>query len=122
MTSGAKPAPGGWRAGSRSIRCGRGLGHSNISQTSTYLSTTFEAQHDVMGAFDERLASLHNLLTGSVQGGESATRPDTQASNIILGKHHRRRSGDGQLRLGVQEVPGSNPGIPTNLSTMGEPV
>jgi integrase len=49
------------------------LGHANISQTSTYLATTFQTQHDAMRAFEQQ-RGLQPLATGSVTGGRNSPR------------------------------------------------
>jgi hypothetical protein len=41
------------------------LGHSNISQTSTFLESTLKGQHDAMRRFDEQRGA------GAVQDGEN---------------------------------------------------
>ena len=44
------------------------LGHSNISQTSTYLSGTAQTQHDAMAAYEKRACNL--LATDVGTGGQ----------------------------------------------------
>lgn len=45
------------------------LGHTNITQTSTYLSGTQQTQHNAMRQFEERKAALQNLATVSETPG-----------------------------------------------------
>jgi hypothetical protein len=50
------------------------LGHTNISQTSTYLGTTMKTQHDAMAAFETHRAALQKLATAAQKGGRRRTR------------------------------------------------
>lgn len=45
------------------------LGHTNISQTSTYLESTFAGQHDAMRRFEEARGRGYMLTTRAVQAG-----------------------------------------------------
>ncbi|MGB2716506.1 MAG: tyrosine-type recombinase/integrase, partial [Vicinamibacterales bacterium] len=46
------------------------LGHSNISQTSTYLECQVHGQNDVMRRFEERQATLQKLATEAGTSGD----------------------------------------------------
>ena len=67
------------------------LGHSNISQTSTYLESTFAGQHEAMRAFEERQAALQKIASGGGTGqqtealGAKVGNSNTQANTQ---KHH----------------------------------
>lgn len=56
------------------------LGHSNISQTSTYLASTFQTQHDEMKAFETRQATLQRIATKVGKGRHKRSRTDTEQS------------------------------------------
>ena len=66
------------------------LGHSNISQTSTYLETQTVGQNDVMRQYEERRETLQKLANASGKSGHKRARTavmrDKQAS-IGTGKH-----------------------------------
>ena len=47
------------------------LGHSNISQTSTYLAGTAQTQHDAMAAYENR---LQRFATEAGTGGQTRAR------------------------------------------------
>ena len=51
------------------------LGHSNISQTSTYLSGTIKTQHDAMRQFEERRVTLQKFANEVVTGGRKRLSP-----------------------------------------------
>jgi hypothetical protein len=66
------------------------LGHTNISQTSTYLATTTAGEHEAMRRFEERQGRLTSLDTAggappptASHEGESAT----SATNNDTVKH-----------------------------------
>jgi integrase len=67
------------------------LGHANISQTSTYLESTFAGQHDAMRAFEERQAGLQKIAseveTGHQTEALNATHANTETHNVSA-KHH----------------------------------
>ena len=48
------------------------LGHTTIAQTSTYLAETMQTQHDAMRQFEERRATLQELVTDSRTGGRKS--------------------------------------------------
>lgn len=48
------------------------LGHSNISQTSTYLAGTSTTQHDAMTAYEARRAAVQRRATDSKTGGRKS--------------------------------------------------
>ena len=47
----------------------RWLGHSNVAQTSTYLSGTPASEHDAMRQYEERLAAVQRRATEARKGG-----------------------------------------------------
>ena len=51
------------------------LGHSNISQTSTYLSGTMQTQHDAMAAYEARVAAVQQRATDAQKDGRKS--PET---------------------------------------------
>jgi hypothetical protein len=66
-------------AGSRWMEAGvplatiqKWLGHTNIAQTSTYLSTTTAGEHEAMRRFEERIGRLIPIDTESVTPPPSA--------------------------------------------------
>ncbi len=63
------------------------LGHSNISQTSTYLSGTAQTQHNAMAAYETR---LQRVATRAGKGGQkwprSAARRDKKPSKTAVGR------------------------------------
>ena len=54
------------------------LGHTSISQTSTYLAGTMKTQHDAMRQFDARRAPLQPLATDVGTGGQRRPQLDTR--------------------------------------------
>ena len=67
------------------------LGHANISQTSTYLESTFASQHEATRAFEDRQARLQQIATGSETGVQNPILTDTTANRNIqkhTQKHH----------------------------------
>jgi integrase len=66
------------------------LGHANISQTSTYLESTFAGQHEVMRAFEER-RGVQQSATPSETGGRKVPLDDMDANRNAqetTEKHH----------------------------------
>ncbi len=66
------------------------LGHANISQTSTYLESTFATQHEAMRAFEERRGVQQSATPEGNQGRKvlsEATDANTEAQNVSA-KHH----------------------------------
>lgn len=65
------------------------LGHTNISQTSTYLAGTIQTQHDAMAAFEARRAVCNDLATDAGSQGQvtspAATQQDKNASKTTVG-------------------------------------
>jgi integrase len=61
------------------------IGHANISQTSTYLESTFADQHDAMRAFEER-RGVQQSATPSEQRALKVQRADTMPTTEAL-KH-----------------------------------
>ncbi len=65
------------------------LGHTNISQTSAYLSGTERTSHTAMQQYEERKATLQNLATTNGLGGQdrpqAATGADEKPSKTIEG-------------------------------------
>lgn len=63
----------------------RWLGHSNIAQTSTYLSGTPASEHDAMKAYEARLTAVQQRATDARTGGRksppAAVRPDRKPKN-----------------------------------------
>ena len=58
------------------------LGHTNIAQTSTYLSGTMKTQHDAMRQFEERrAAALQPIATNVGTGGPERSQPDISRHN-----------------------------------------
>ncbi len=55
----------------------RWLGHSNVSQTSTYLAGTQTSEHDAMTRFEAQQAALQRIATKVGKGGQ--TRPRSAA-------------------------------------------
>jgi integrase len=54
------------------------LGHANISQTSTYLESTFQGQHEAMRQFEERrAAALQPVATESGTGAQTSASSGT---------------------------------------------
>jgi integrase len=53
------------------------LGHTNISQTSTYLESTFASHHDAMRAFEERQARSQPIASEAGTGGDRGAPPVT---------------------------------------------
>src|SRR5207237_7806107 len=51
----------------------RWLGHSNISQTSTYLSGTATTEHEAMARFEARQTALQQFATEAGTGGQTKT-------------------------------------------------
>ena len=47
------------------------LGHTNIAQTSTYLSGTIKTQHDAMRQYEKRRATLQQFATDVATGGRN---------------------------------------------------
>lgn len=75
-------------AGSRWMEAGvplatiqRWLGHTNISQTSTYLSTTTHGEHEAMRRFEERLGRLTPIDTEVGTPPRGGGQSDTMANN-----------------------------------------
>jgi integrase len=68
------------------------LGHANISQTSTYLATTFQTQHDAMRAFEQQ-RELQPLATGSGTGGRNSPRSAEKADGRTLENMNGNDSG-----------------------------
>jgi integrase len=66
------------------------LGHSNISQTSTYFATTFEAQHDVMRALRRATCQLATTCNGFRNRGANSATIRHRGIRNYSGKHHRR--------------------------------
>ena len=66
------------------------LGHTNIAQTSTYLSGTLKTQHDAMAAFDAYRAGVQRRGTKSKTGGrkspQSAVMVDTKTNKTAVGR------------------------------------
>jgi integrase len=63
------------------------LGHSNIRQTSTYLSTTTAGEHEAMRRFEERIGRLTPIDT------EGATPPETtQHGEMTEGEVHQQNA------------------------------
>jgi integrase len=52
----------------------RWLGHSNVSQTSTYLAGTQTSEHDAMARFEAQQAALQRIATEGQKRGQKATR------------------------------------------------
>src|SRR6185295_4328251 len=81
-------------AGSRWMEAGvplatiqKWLGHTNIRQTSTYLSTTTAGEHEAMRRFEERIGRLTPIDT------EGATPPETtQRGEMTEGKEHQQNA------------------------------
>lgn len=67
------------------------LGHSNISQTSTYLESQAIGQNDLMRRFEERQATLQKIANAGAASGHKQARKalmrDKRASTAA-GKHH----------------------------------
>jgi hypothetical protein len=64
------------------------LGHANISQTSTYLESTFAGQHEAMRAFEQR---LQRIATPGATGDQNPPPDATIANSATLettAKHH----------------------------------
>jgi integrase len=62
------------------------LGHSNISQTSTYLSGTARTQHDAMAAYEARLQRIAtDAETGGHKGPPAATGQDETPNKTAVG-------------------------------------
>lgn len=53
------------------------LGHTNISQTSTYLESTFASQYDAMRAYEERQTRSQRIATEVGTGGNDEALPVT---------------------------------------------
>jgi integrase len=66
------------------------LGHSNISQTSTYFATTFEAQHDVMRRLRRATCQLATTCNGFRNRGANSATIRHRGIGNYSGKHHRR--------------------------------
>jgi integrase len=63
-------AGSGWLEGGVPLQMIRDwLGHSNIAQTSTYLGSTIQGQHDAMRRFEERRAAAGRAEDSSRQPG-----------------------------------------------------
>jgi hypothetical protein len=65
------------------------LGHKNISQTSTYLESTFMGQHDAMRRFEESRDRHRRMLTPAVvQAGatEGRSQLETDPRMAAAGK------------------------------------
>ena len=66
------------------------LGHTDISQTSTYLAGTAQAQHDAMRQFDERRANLQRIATDVDTGGrkrpQTATKRESKPNETAVGR------------------------------------
>jgi integrase len=61
------------------------LGHSDISQTSTYLSSTIKTQHDAMAAYETRLQRLAtDVGTGGKTKAWTATRRDRKPNKTTV--------------------------------------
>ena len=58
------------------------LGHTTIAQTSTYLAGTMQTQHDAMRQFEERRATLQELVTDSRTGGRKSPRTDHHVTSF----------------------------------------
>jgi len=58
----------------------RWLGHTNVAQTSTYLSTTAAGEHEAMRRFDERRGRLTPIDTGGVTPPHDVTSSDSTAN------------------------------------------
>lgn len=85
-------------AGSRWMEAGvplatiqKWLGHTNIAQTSTYLSTTTAGEHEAMRRFEERIGRLTPIDTGGTTPPVSA-RKWRQASKTITNKKPGNRN------------------------------
>jgi hypothetical protein len=58
------------------------LGHSNISQTSTYLESTLKGQHEAMRRYEEHQAACNARATeDETQGNEAPRSADQPNSN-----------------------------------------
>jgi integrase len=63
------------------------LGHSNVSQTSTYLSTTSASLHDAMHRFETRLQRIATEAgTGGQTGAQTAAGRDEKANENAVGR------------------------------------
>ncbi|HYB96410.1 MAG TPA: tyrosine-type recombinase/integrase [Vicinamibacterales bacterium] len=58
------------------------LGHTNVAQTSTYLASTLQGQHDVMARFEQVRATLQQSATVAVQGVQSGPEDDPTEDSI----------------------------------------
>lgn len=47
------------------------LGHTSVAQTSTYLATTLQSQHDAMRRFNAHREALQGIATGGGKGGHT---------------------------------------------------
>lgn len=89
------------------------LGHSNISQTSTYLECQVHGQNDLMRRFEERQAALQKLANAGGTSGNKRARTGSDAGETDV-KIRRKTSGAMMgLRLGVRgswvRIPPSRP-------------
>lgn len=68
----------------------RWLGHTNISQTSTYLAGTSASEHDAMRQFEERRAALQPFATDAGTGGrkrpQAATGQNRKPNKTAVGR------------------------------------
>lgn len=66
------------------------LGHTNISQTSTYLAGTLATQHDAMRTYEARRVQLQRRATKARTGGRksprSATTPEKKLNKTAVGR------------------------------------
>ena len=60
----------------------RWLGHTNIAQTSTYLSTTTAGEHEAMRRFEERLGRLTPIDTDGATPHKSVSHYTKDTSNL----------------------------------------
>ena len=58
----------------------RWLGHTNISQTSTYLATTASGEHDAMRRFEEQIGRLTPIDTAGATTPEMTIQSATTAN------------------------------------------
>jgi len=61
------------------------LGHTNVAQTSTYLASTLQGQHDAMTRFEPLRASLQLLATEG-QTGDQKPPQNEKGSNTATGE------------------------------------
>jgi len=104
------------------------LGHTNISQTSTYLESTLMRQHEAMRRFEaaRALQAEQQRLTpeavqpGATEGGQRGgpIRPTDEARRRISAIRELTRFGGGRHLPGGQGAVGSNPAIPITFSVL----